>query len=77
MVMHILRVFHFDVYTLLDLGENLYFVIPGLAMKFNIRPKILLEPFSVYTPVSDSILATDSIEIVQFQFFIMLPMRCS
>ena len=53
-----LQVFNFDVYALLDLGANLYFVSPYVAMKFSIDLEILLEPYSVYNPVSESIIAS-------------------
>ena len=51
-----LRVFSFDVYALLDPGATLSFVTPYLATKFEILPEHLLEPFSVSTPVGESIL---------------------
>lgn len=51
-----LRVFHFDVYDLLDSRANLSFVTPYLAMKFDISLEILLEPLPVYTLVGNSVL---------------------
>lgn len=43
-------VFYFDVYVLLDPSANFYFVIPYLAIRFDVSPKIILEPFLIYTP---------------------------
>ncbi|KAH0709376.1 hypothetical protein KY284_010803 [Solanum tuberosum] len=40
-----------------DLGASLSFVTPYVAMNFYVLPKKLLEPFSVSTPVGESILA--------------------
>ena len=45
-------------YALLDPGANLSFVSPYVAMKFSIDPEILLEPYSVYNPVGESIVAS-------------------
>ena len=53
-----LQVFNFDVYALLDPGANLSFVSPYVAMKFTIDPKILLEPYSIYNPMGESIVAS-------------------
>ncbi|KAH0709413.1 hypothetical protein KY284_010840 [Solanum tuberosum] len=44
-----IKVFTFDVYALLDPGASLSFVIPYVAMNFDILPKQLLEPFSIST----------------------------
>ncbi|KAK4722522.1 hypothetical protein R3W88_012755 [Solanum pinnatisectum] len=52
-VIGILRVFDLDVYALLDLGATLSFVTPYIAVKFDVSPKNLLEPFLVSTPVGD------------------------
>lgn len=52
-----LKVFNFDVYTLLDLGANISFVSPYVAMKFDVRPEVFLEPYSVYNPVGEFIVA--------------------
>ena len=51
-----IKVFTFDVYDLLDLGMNLYFVNPYIAMNYDILPKQLFESFSVSTPVGECIL---------------------
>ncbi|KAH0689089.1 hypothetical protein KY289_016447 [Solanum tuberosum] len=52
-----LKVFQLDVYALLDPDATLFFVTPYVAMKFYVLPDILLKPFSVSTPVSDSVVA--------------------
>ncbi|XP_049364054.1 uncharacterized protein LOC125828771 [Solanum verrucosum] len=52
-----LKVFCNDVYALLDPGANLSFVTPFVAMKFEIFPDVLVEPFLVSTPVGDSVVA--------------------
>ncbi|KAH0679012.1 hypothetical protein KY284_020097 [Solanum tuberosum] len=56
-VTSMIKVFPFDVYALLDLGASLSFVTPYVAMNFDVHPEQLLEPFSVSTPVGESILA--------------------
>ena len=53
-----LQVFNFDVYAILDPSANLSFVSPYVAMKFSIDPEILLEPYSVYNLVGESIVAS-------------------
>lgn len=52
-----LKVFHFDVYALLDLGANLSFVTPFLANRFDKVPELLLEPYLVSNAVGESIVA--------------------
>src|SRR5688572_22476892 len=52
-----LRVFSFDCYALLDLGDTLSFMTPYVANQFEILPEHLLDPFTVSTHVSESILA--------------------
>ncbi|WMV33503.1 hypothetical protein MTR67_026888 [Solanum verrucosum] len=56
-VIGMLQVCQFDVYALLDPGATLFFVTSYVAMKFDVSPKILSEPFSVSTSVGDSVLA--------------------
>ncbi|KAG5614829.1 hypothetical protein H5410_014653 [Solanum commersonii] len=51
-----IKFFTFDVYALLDPGASLSFVTTYVAMNFNILPEQLLEPFSVFTPIGESIL---------------------
>ena len=52
-----IQVFDSNVYALLDLGASLSFVTPYVAMNFDVIPEQLSEPFSVSTPVGESILA--------------------
>ncbi|KAG5570110.1 hypothetical protein H5410_059876 [Solanum commersonii] len=52
-----IQVFDFIVYALLDPGVILSFVTPYVAMNFDVIPEQLSEPFSVSTPVGESILA--------------------
>ncbi|KAG5572875.1 hypothetical protein H5410_062641 [Solanum commersonii] len=52
-----IQIFNFDVYALLDPGASLSFVTLYVAMNFDVLPEKLLEPFSVSTPVGESILA--------------------
>ncbi|KAH0657090.1 hypothetical protein KY285_031972 [Solanum tuberosum] len=56
-VTSMLKVFQLDVYTLLDLAATLYFVTPYMALRFDILPNVLKDPFSVSTPIGDSIVA--------------------
>ncbi|WMV54304.1 hypothetical protein MTR67_047689 [Solanum verrucosum] len=56
-VIGILRVFHLDVYALLDPGATLSFVTPYIAVNFGVSPETLSEPFSVSTPVGDPVIA--------------------
>jgi len=44
-VKDMLKVFHLYVYSLLDPGATLSFVIPYVAMRFNILPDVLLDIF--------------------------------
>ncbi|XP_070039528.1 uncharacterized protein [Nicotiana tomentosiformis] len=53
----ILTVQTHDVYALIDHGSTLSYATPYVAMEFGIKPKQLLEPFSVSTPVGESIVA--------------------
>ena len=54
-----LQLFSFDVYSLLDTGFKMLFVTSIVAMKFDVLPEILEEPFfildSVSTLVGDSV----------------------
>ena len=52
-----LRVFHLDVYALIDPGANISFVSPYVSMRFSVKPELLKSPFSVSTPVGESIIA--------------------
>ena len=52
-----LRDFHLDVYALLDLGTTTFsFVTPYTEVYFDVIPRILSEPFSIYTPVGDQVI---------------------
>uniref|UniRef100_M1DFK3 Gag-pol polyprotein n=1 Tax=Solanum tuberosum TaxID=4113 RepID=M1DFK3_SOLTU len=51
----LLKVVQLDVYNLLDPGATLS--MPYMAIKFDVLPDVLLEPFSLSTPVDDSIVA--------------------
>ncbi|WMV37431.1 hypothetical protein MTR67_030816 [Solanum verrucosum] len=53
-----LKVFHLDFYALLDPGDTLSFVMPYVAMRFDIFPDVLIEPFSISTPIGESIVTT-------------------
>lgn len=55
--MGMLHVFDFDVYVLLDHGANLSFVTPYLVMRSDVTSDVLLEPFFIYTPIGDAVLA--------------------
>ncbi|XP_070010160.1 uncharacterized protein [Nicotiana sylvestris] len=52
----ILTVQSHDVYALIDPGSTLSYVTPFVAIEFGIEPEQLHEPFSVSTPVGESIL---------------------
>ncbi|XP_049367937.1 uncharacterized protein LOC125832784 [Solanum verrucosum] len=56
-VTSLLKVFLHDVYALLDPGATLSFVTPYVAMRFDIPSEVLLEYFSVNTPVYNSVVA--------------------
>ncbi|KAH0661218.1 hypothetical protein KY284_026149 [Solanum tuberosum] len=51
------QVFDLDAYALLDPVTTLSFVTPYIAVKFDVSPKTLLEPFSVSTTVGDPVIA--------------------
>ncbi|XP_070022649.1 uncharacterized protein [Nicotiana sylvestris] len=54
----ILTVQSHDVYALINPGSTLSYVTPFVTMEFGIELEQLHEPFSVSTPVGESILAT-------------------
>ena len=66
-----LQIFFVNVYALLDLGATLYFVTPLVARKFYVPHDVLIELFSVCTPMADSIVA----KIVYRKCHVMLPDR--
>ena len=49
-----LQVFSIDVYALLDPGATLSIVTLLISRKFDVIPNILNEPFTVNTPVCES-----------------------
>ncbi|WMV41749.1 hypothetical protein MTR67_035134 [Solanum verrucosum] len=51
------KVFQHDVYALLDPKATLSFVMPFVDIRFDVLSDVLLEPFSVSTPVGDSNMA--------------------
>ena len=51
-----LQVFSIIVYALLDVDATLSFVTPLVAMKFDVLPDVLIEPFSVTTLVGYSVI---------------------
>ncbi|XP_070017152.1 uncharacterized protein [Nicotiana sylvestris] len=56
-VIGILTVQSHDVYALIDPGSTFSYITPFVAMEFGIEPDQLHEPFSVSTPVGESITA--------------------
>ncbi|KAH0768772.1 hypothetical protein KY290_012753 [Solanum tuberosum] len=56
-VTDILNVFQLDVYPLLDPSATLSFLTPYVAMRFDVLLDVLLDPFSIYAPIGDSIVA--------------------
>ncbi|WMV25101.1 hypothetical protein MTR67_018486 [Solanum verrucosum] len=50
-VTDMLNVFHLDACSMLDPGATLSFVMPYVAMKFDIPPDVLLDPFSISIPI--------------------------
>lgn len=56
-VMSMLQIFSHDVYVLLSPGSTLSYVTPYVAVNFNLGHDSISEPFSVYTPIGESIIA--------------------
>ncbi|XP_070036148.1 uncharacterized protein [Nicotiana tomentosiformis] len=54
----ILTVCALDAYALMDPGSTFSYVTPYFALDFGIEQEQLLEPFSVSTPVGDSVIAS-------------------
>ena len=52
-----LQIFSRDVYVFLDPKSTLSYVTPYVAVGFGFEPEVIIEPFSVSTPVGDSIIA--------------------
>ena len=65
-----LRIFSCDVYVLLNPGSTLSYVISYVAVGFGFEPKVIVEPFSVSTPVGDSVVAKRYIGIVSCLFIV-------
>lgn len=57
MVIGVLKFLHLDVYPLNDLGQTLSFVMPYVVMRFDVLLDVLLDHFSVCTPIGNSIAA--------------------
>ena len=69
MVTSMLKVLFIVVYALIDTSDNLSFVTPLVAKKFDILPDVLHEPFIVSTPVGESVV----VKKVYRNFPIILP----
>ncbi len=52
-----LPIFHLDVYDFHDSSVTLSFVTPYVAMRFDVSLEVLLDYFSVSTPIGESIVA--------------------
>ena len=65
-----LRVFHLDVYALIDPGANISFVSPYVSIRFSVKPELLKDPFSISTPVGESVIARTVYRISLFLSFI-------
>lgn len=57
MVTGMLKLFHINVYALLDPYATLSFMKLYVAMRFYVLPNVLLELFSISTPIGESIVA--------------------
>ena len=66
-----LQVFCANVYALFDPGATLSFVTPLVFRKFYVLLVVLIEPFSVCTLMSDSVI----VKIVYTKCHVMLPNR--
>lgn len=56
MVIGMLRVFYMSVYALLDPQATLFLTLYN-SIDFGVTPKFLLESFSMYVPVGNSVIA--------------------
>ena len=52
-----LQVFSINGYALLDPSPIVSFLTPLVSRKFNVLPDVLIEPFSIITPMGDSVVA--------------------
>ena len=67
----LLQVLSIIVYAFLDLGATVSFATPLVAGKFDVHPDVLIERFSVCTPMDDSVVA----HIVYQKYPVMQPNR--
>ena len=58
------------VYVLLDSGSTLSYVTLYVAVGFGFKPDVIAEPFSVSTPVEDSIVARGYTKILLCLFLV-------
>ena len=56
-VIRMLKLFHLDVYDLLDFDSTLYFVTPYVAIRFDVLQDVLIDDFSASKPISEFIVA--------------------
>lgn len=56
--------FSISVLILLDRGSNLTFATPLVVIEFNVLPYVLMEPLLITTPMGDSSLVEDSLEVL-------------
>ena len=66
-----LHVFFVNFYAMLDQGSTLSFVTHLVGRKFDVLLDVLIEPFSICTPIGDSVVAKS----VYRECPIMLPNR--
>lgn len=70
-----LRVFCLEVYVLLDPGSNLSYVTPLVVVNFEMSPKKIPKPFLVSTPIGESVIVKQVIEIALLLCFIELYLQ--
>lgn len=68
-VIGMLKVFYYDIYTLIDLGVTLSFLTLFIAKELHVCPELLCEPYEVSTPI-DELLLKKSIEIIPCSYCI-------
>lgn len=51
-----LQLFLRDVYYLLDLGSTLLYVTPFVIVCIGFDPELISDPFSISTPIGDSVI---------------------
>ena len=52
-----LKIFHLDVYAMIDPRYTISFLIPHVDIRFDILPDILLDQFSISIPICETIIA--------------------